>query len=270
MMLTHSAKNKIPILMYHSISHDASVKFKQFTISPVLFSDQMLYLYQNGYNTVNSTECSKMLFQDSTNFPGHFVALTFDDGFADFYTYALPILKKYNFTATLYITTGFIGKTSTWLQREGVAARPMLTWEQIGEIHQSGIECGAHTHHHPQLDTLPISIVRNEIVHSKQLLEQYLEQDVLSFAYPFGYSTAAVRRIVRDAGYTSACVVKHAISTERTDPFALTRLQVRPDTNLHALSALLRGHMPLVPTLYARMRTPIWQMARRAVITRHL
>lgn len=272
MMLTQSAKKKIPILMYHSISYDASMKFKQFTIPPTLFVDQMSYLYQDGYTAINVTQCANALFHNNSALPKQPVVLTFDDGFADFYTHALPILKRYNFTATLYITTGFIGKTSTWLQREGEATRPMLTWEQITEINQSGIECGAHTHHHPQLDTLPISIARNEIVHSKELLERHLGQDILSFAYPFGYSTAAVRKIVRDTGYTSACVVKHNISSEGTNPFALARLMVLPDTNIHAFAALLSGQIPIMTTTYTRIRTPIWQVARRssAIITRHI
>ncbi len=271
-MLTRSAKKKIPILMYHSISDDANVKFKQFTVPLTLFADQMSYLHNSGYRTVNITQCLDILYQDFPTLPDKIVVLTFDDGFSDFYTEALPVLKKYNFTATIYITTGFIDKTSTWLQREGEPGRQMLTWAQVVEISRSGIECGAHTHHHPQLDTLPIAIAKNEIVQSKELLEHYLNQDVLSFAYPFGYSTAAVRQAVRDAGYTSACAVKHDMTSEHTDPFALARFMVRPDTNIYALSAFLGGSVPMITATYARMRTPVWQMARRssAIIIRNI
>ena len=261
----YRAGQHVPILMYHSISDSASQKFQQFAVSPHLFAEHMAYLHQHRYIPITITQLVTALSQPGTTLPERPVVLTFDDGFADFYTEALPVLKRYSFAATLYVATAFINGTGRWLQHEGEMARPMLTWEQLREIRASGVECGAHSHSHPQLDTLTSAEARHEIVQSKRLLEQQLDQEVLSFAYPFGYHTAGIRRQVQEAGYTSACAVKHAMSSASTDPFALARLMVRSDTTVDTLAALIDGRdSPIIPTMYVRARTPVWQLARRS------
>lgn len=263
----------IPILMYHSISDHASRKFKQFTVSPKVFADHMAYLHQHRYTPMTVTQFVAARSQNGAKLPERPVVLTFDDGFADFYTEALPVLRQYGFPATLYVTTGFINGTSRWLQREGEAHRLILTWDQLSEISANGIECGGHSHSHPQLDTLAPAEAAREIVQSKMILEDHLGQCVFSFAYPFGYYTASVRHQVQEAGYRSACAVKHAMSSEMTDPFALARLMVRSDTDVDALAALLDDRNSLtITTIYSRARTPLWGLARRssALMTRRL
>ena len=266
-------RKKIPILMYHSISNHATPKFKQFTVSPRMFADHMAYLHHHRYTPMTVTEFVATQSQIGAKLPERSIILTFDDGFADFYTEALPVLRQYGFAATLYVATGFINGTSRWLYDEGEANRPMLTWDQLSEISASGIECGGHSHSHPQLDTLSPAEVSREIAQSKGLLEDHLGKKVLSFAYPFGYHTASTRRQVQEAGYTSACAVKHAMSLVMTDPFSLARLMVRSDTDADALAALLDGRSsPMITTMYARARTPVWQLVRRssALMTRYL
>src|SRR5260370_4943876 len=218
-MLTQLEKKKVPILMYHSISQHVSPKFAQFAVSPGMFARQMEYLYQNAYNPLMVTQFVGLI-QRGEVLPERPVILTFDDGFADFFTNALPVLQRYGFVATLYVATGFVNSTSRWLQCEGEADRPMLNWDQLAEISMHGIECGAHSHTHPQLDTLPSSQAQEEIVISKTLLERHLGQRIFSFAYPFGYYTATIKKFVQMSGYMSACAVKHAMSSETTDPFA--------------------------------------------------
>ncbi|MBA2681861.1 MAG: polysaccharide deacetylase family protein [Ktedonobacteraceae bacterium] len=110
---------KIPILMYHSISEHASLKFKQFTVSPQSFNEQMAYLHQHKYTPITVSQFVEAQGKGGQCLPARPVVLTFDDGFEDFYTDALPILKHYHFAATLYVATGFVNKTSHWLQHEG-------------------------------------------------------------------------------------------------------------------------------------------------------
>jgi peptidoglycan/xylan/chitin deacetylase (PgdA/CDA1 family) len=271
--LNRTEVQKVPVLMYHSISDHTNPKFKQFVVSPKLFAEHMAYLHQHKYTPITVSQFVAALTHRGNKLPDRPVVLTFDDGFADFYTVALPIIKRYGFTATLYTATAYINGTSRWLQHEGETARPMLTWEQLGEINASGIECGGHSHSHPQLDTLSQAEAYSEILQCKRHLEDHLHQEVLSFAYPFGYHTASIRRQVQEAGYTSACAVKFAMSSEKTDPFALARLIVRPNTTQGALASLLSGHSsPVLATIYARARTPVWQIVRRGAssMTRRL
>lgn len=264
-------KKKIPILMYHSISNYATSKFKQFTLPSKLFTEHMAYLHQHRYTPITVTQFIAAQSQTGAKLPERPVILTFDDGFADFYEEALPMLKRYGFAATLYVATGFVNGTSRWLQHEGEANRPMLTWDQLREISASGIECGSHSHTHPQLDTLSPAEAACEIAQSKRLLEEHLDQKVLSFAYPFGYHTANVRRQVQEAGCTSACAVKHAMSSETTNPFTLARLMIKSDTNQDALAALLDDRdSQMIATVYSRARTPIWQVVRKSsALMRH-
>jgi len=270
-MLAKQEKNKVPILMYHSISRYATPKFKLFTVSPELFAEHMAYLYQHAYTPMTVTQFVKARAHGasvSSGLPERPVVLTFDDGFGDFFTEALPVLKQYDFTATLYVLTAFINDTSRWLEREGEATRPMLTWDQLTEISKRGIEIGAHSHSHRQLDTLLPAMAIEEIVQCKRHLEDHLGREVSTFAYPFGYHSATVRRQVREAGFISACAVKDEMSSATTDPLALVRLTVSVDTTVDTFAALLSGVSSAVATeMYRRTRTPVWQLAQRRCVS---
>jgi peptidoglycan/xylan/chitin deacetylase (PgdA/CDA1 family) len=262
-VVNHTEEQNIPILMYHSISGYASPGFRQCIVSPETFEKHLIYLDQCHYTSVTVTQFVQAMARGGHGLPPHPVILTFDDGYADFYTSALPALQRHGFTATLYVATAFVGGTSRWLQRMGDGLRPMLTWEQLAEISASGIECAAHTHTHRPLDTLPLSVVCDEIVRSKELLEEHLGQQVSSFAYPFGYYSARVRQTVRASRYASACAVKGALSSLHDDPYALARLAIKPDTGVHALAtALSTGRGPLVASRVKRARAQLRQRAR--------
>ncbi len=144
----------------------------------------------------------------------------------------------------------------------------MLSWSQLREVRASGIECGAHTHMHPQLDMISLHQVCHEIIQSKNVLEQQLGTPVTSFAYPYGYYTPQVRGLLAEAGYHSACAVKFAMSTMATDSLEIARLKVSATTTLDEFAALLegRGTSPW-SALYTRMRTPAWRVARRCSST---
>lgn len=253
--------------MYHSISRFAATKFRPFAVSPTAFAEQMSFLQERGYTPVTATQYIEARTSTGAKLPERPVMITFDDGFADFYTDALPVLQQHGFTATLYVTTAFVGETSRWLRKEGEAERPMLTWQQLIEVEQAGIECGGHTHTHPQLDTLSKAAAQHEITHCKEVLEQHLGHAIRSFAYPFGYYTAQVRQLVDEAGYSSACAVKHAMSSDATDALALTRFMVADDTNIQTFARLLTGSgISQAAEIYLSTRTLVWQTIRRSSI----
>ena len=268
-MFEQREKGKVPILMYHSISPAsvATAQYRPFTVSPARFAEQMAYLSAQHYTPITVTQLVAGRCSGGDQLPQKPVVLTFDDGFADFYTAALPILTQYSFVATLFVTTAFVNATSRWLQKEGETARPMLTWEQLSELPEHGIECGAHSHSHAQLDVLPYAGAKAEIEQSKKCLEDRLGRAVTSFAYPFGYQTAQIRQMVQAAGFTAACAVKHGMSSAQDDPFALRRLMVRTDMQCTDFAALLTGAylspLAAAATIYVRTRTPLWQMIRR-------
>lgn len=246
-----------PILMYHSIADTASARFRPFAVTPRAFRAQMEYLAQNDFRALTVAQYAARLQQHADD--ARVVVITFDDGFADLYSAAFPILREFGLTATVFVVTQFIGATSRWLAREGEATRALLSFEQLRELQQNGIEIGAHSHSHAALDTLSSDAARAEIARPKEILEQQLGQPVTSFAYPFGYYNRATRHWVRAAGYTSACAVKYAPSSARADAFALPRLIVRADTTLTAFAALV--NRPRAQHFW-RARSALWHSIR--------
>ncbi len=255
----------VPILLYHSISAEVTPQFSRWAVHPDAFAAHMTYLQDRRYTPVTVSQLAKAIIDDTIVLPERPVVITFDDGLADFYTGALPVLASRRFAATLYITTGFVGRTSRWLSPLGEGDRPMLTWSQIAEIQAGGVECGAHTLSHPQLDIISRAAAQNEIIRCKSQLEQRIGQPVETFAYPSGYYDVTLRRYVREAGYLAACGVKHAMSTTTDDRFALARIMVTGtgDTSVESFDRLLMGEgLPIAPTR-RRLGTRGWRLVRR-------
>jgi peptidoglycan/xylan/chitin deacetylase (PgdA/CDA1 family) len=220
------ALSRVPILMYHSIGGS-----DRLAVRPEAFAEQMAYLKEHGF--------TPLPFSGHAQPADRPVVITFDDGYADFHEHALPVLDRLGFPATVFVTTG-------WLRDAGphAAGRPlgrMLTWRQTEEIAASGVEIGAHSHSHAQLDQLDGPALREELWRSRTLLEDRLGLAVDAMAYPYGYSSARVRREVRGAGYTAACAVANSVTTDLHDPLARPRLTVRAGTSITGFGRVLQG-----------------------------
>lgn len=217
----------VPILMYHQVAGPGETAGR-LAVPSAAFAAQLHYLHEQGFTTLTAGAAARALAAGGRELPARPVALTFDDGYADFHTQVLPALQRYGFTATLFVTTGWIEDAG----QHAAGRRPgrMLTWSQLAEAAAAGIEIGAHSHRHPQLDQLPHRLLRPELDDCRDLLEDRLRHPVPGLAYPFGYSSATVRAAVRQAGHHYACAVGNVIAGPGADPFALPRLTVRRST----------------------------------------
>jgi peptidoglycan/xylan/chitin deacetylase (PgdA/CDA1 family) len=247
--------------MYHSVSDQASSKYRPFALPTERFAAHLDYFTRNHYTPLSVTQLIKARL--AKQLPERPVVLTFDDGLADFYTGAFPLLQKYNFTATLYVATAYVNSTSSWLKSSDEGQRPMLTWDQLKELSAGGIECGGHSQTHTRLDTLPVAVARQEIFQCKALLEEKLGCEISSFAYPYGYKTAAIEQLVQEAGYSSACAVRYKMSSSSDQAFGLARLIITDSTDTTALAALLEGRDSRLVRAYKQLRSPAWQLATR-------
>lgn len=254
----------VPILLYHSIAEVVAPQFQKWALSPQLLAAHLDYLQSAGYTPLTVSQLTQIMTDDTSYIPVRPIVLTFDDGLADFYTGALPLLVQHEFVATLYTPTGYIGGVSEWLAPYGEGARPMMSWTQIAKLPMVGIEIGAHTHSHRPLDTLPISEARYEIVRSKTILEQKLGRRVTTFAYPQGYYNEQVRGLVKEAGFTSACATKHALSATYDDRFSLARISITNTTDVPTLVRLLAGEGLQVAPQREALQTKVWRLVRRS------
>ncbi len=187
------------ILTYHSIDDSGSVV----SVAPKTFAAQMKSLSENGYRGISMREAVAH-FNKQGRWPQRCAALTFDDGFANFYEEAMPELARYGFSATVFVISGHMDGRNDWAEPPAsLGWRDMLSWKQVRELAALGIEIGAHTRTHPDLRNLSDARLQEEVAGCCAEINDYIGQKVESFAYPFGYLNSsaqdAVARAVRSA-----------------------------------------------------------------------
>lgn len=198
----------IPILMYHEIGTGPNSLY----VPTEKFRAQMNYLYKSGYHTVTMANAQEMLAKGKI--PAKTVILTFDDGYTSFYTRAWPIMQEFGFTGTVFVCTEFSGRAN------------YLTWEDIKTLHTAGIEIGSHTKNHIDLKTASTERQNQEILGSKQALEEKLGIPAKSFCYPTGTYNETTPQLVKAAGYTSAVTVAYGQATPKNNLYLIPRVRV--------------------------------------------
>ena len=205
-----------PILMYHSVNPNA-LPGNRLAVSVNTFERQMRFLKTHHYKVV-PLEAIAGLIKDRKKTPPKTVALTFDDGYKDNYTYAFTILKKYNLPATIFIIVNEVGRPQS----------DRLSWDEIKAMQDTGlINFGSHTLTHKYLEEIKAEgELIKEVFDSKRILEARLGRKVNAFSYPSGRFTAAMRQMVIDAGYKLAVATNPGKCIPNDDIFALKRLRI--------------------------------------------
>lgn len=227
----------VPILLYQNIS--SSGPFLKTSLHPELFAAHLAFLHANGYTPVTVSQLAQAMIDYTVRLPHRPIVLTFDNGLSDFYSEALPVLRKFEFPATVYISTSSVGRSGRWGRREKELNDHTLTWEEIGRLCLNGIECGAHGHRQIRLDSLSRRGAWDEITHSKMEFQRHLGRSVSTFAYPDGYASNRSRQLVQEAGFTSACTARRGSNRDLNDRFSLARIPVANGTDVRALKCLL-------------------------------
>lgn len=222
---------KLPILMYHRID-DMLIPGDKFspglTVTVAKFDTEMAYLQSHGYRTIGLAELYGALYENKP-LPPKSVVITFDDGYADNYLYAFPILKKYNQKATFFVVSNFFGASGYY-----------MTAEQIKEMSDSGMDIESHTETHSNLSQLPKEKLETELMGSRAKIEALTGKPVYFLAYPFGRYSPLVEAETKAAGYLLAVTTRGGNMQSKNNPFGLFRYDSRPTYNMTQFESLVR------------------------------
>jgi len=234
---------RVPILMYHSISDNffgKSHPYFQIHTSAAVFSQQMRWLRHAGYRTLTLAEAWAGL-EAGANL-SKTVVITFDDGYRDFYTEAMDVLKQCGFKATVFLATDRIQNVPA-----RIAGADYLTWSEVRELHAEGVQFGSHTVTHPDLRSLDPEQMEYELGCSKESIEQHLGAPVESFSYPSAFPeedkgfTRFFRDLLENQGFENGVSTIIGCAGREHNKFFLPRLPVNDWDDSPLLRAKLDG-----------------------------
>jgi len=227
----------VPILVYHRFAENCS---SSLCMPARSFELQMRYLKQNGYHVVTAEELLAFIGYQQ-GLPKKSVLITMDDGYRSVYEIAYPILKKYGYTATVFIYTSFVG-----------VSKMAITWDQLSEMQKDGFTIGSHTIYHSDLtqqkdeETDPeyVDRVKEELYGSKEIIDKKLGQDTYFLAYPFGHYDQQSIQMAKEAGHKMAMSVKRGGNPFFANPLTLKRDQVL-EKDMQSFISRLKTFNPL-------------------------
>lgn len=187
--------------MYHSVT-PYEIDPYLVTVRPLRFEQQLRWLRRRGLKGVCMRD---LLAARRTGSAARMVGLTFDDGYADFVSYAVPILERCGFSATVFPIAGRLGGDNEW-DPDG-PRKPLMTAEQVRQVADMGLEVGSHGLQHVSLVSLSDAELARELADSRAALQDISGQDVAGFCYPYGDIDDRVVAAVRSAGYGYGCAI---------------------------------------------------------------
>ena len=273
--LISSTPPYLRVLFYHRINPYAfdglGPVSRELTVQPEMFESQLQYLVRHSYRSVAIDEFSRMMASAQPIDPKS-VLITFDDGYEDNLLWAAPLLRKYGFTAVVFMVSGFIGRTTAdvWSDSDSPADGRFLNESQIAQLRAHGIEIGSHTVSHPLLSGLPQERQSEELTTSKRHLENVTGVPVTSVAYPGGDYDASTKMCVAKAGYTLAFTTIPGVNRPGVALTALRRTEVSASDSLFLFKMKMAGNLdwlafkesPAFRRLIGCLNTVMLNMAR--------
>lgn len=231
----------VRILCYHGINETPS---NDYSISTSDFVAQIEFLKDN-YKIISIHQLAILLAEKQSLPPGN-IALSFDDGFEDFYRCAFPILMRYNIPATAFIPTGLIDDNSGLGNQKRMPQNEFLSWNQIREMSQSGIDFGSHSVSHNSLPKLSRKEIQYELVYSKARLETELGKRIKGLAFPYGTFrdiTHEIEGLIAESGYSWAVTSISGVNKELSNPYELRRTVIQKGDGLTGFKRVVKGSL---------------------------
>ena len=234
-------KKGLPILMYHKISADVA---NGLSVLSGNFEKQLEYIRKKGYHTMSFAELIKIR-ENGGGLPSHPIVLTFDDAYTDFTELALPMLKRFNFKATVFIPVAYIGKTNIWDK----GTDPIMSVEQIKAISQDeNIEFGMHSFLHRSYGDFTLNDMRDDLENCLQTLRFYKIPFVHILAYPFGgypkkdqLLNSQMKQLFREMGLKFALRIGNRINPwPLKNPYEMKRIDIKGTDNFTTFKTKLK------------------------------
>ncbi len=231
----------LPVIMYHHISEKPEL-LGTYVVSPQEFENDIKYLCENGYKSISAAQLADYV-KKGTALPEKPVMITFDDGFESFYTYAVPILKKYNFCAVMAVVGSYADKFTE--ANDHNVDYSYLTWEEIEELGNCGfVEIANHTYnlHTTALGRNGCSAVcgedyecyknnmKKDILKFQKDIENHLGRKTRIFAYPFGFCGEQSDRVLKEFDFDIAFTCSEKVNI------------ISDDFNLRCIGRFNRPH----------------------------
>lgn len=205
-----AANRQIPVLAYHRVGHTTDA----LTVTPERFTRDLNTLQEHGYTSISLEQFQSFLDDRNVEMPEKPVLLTFDDGYADNYQHAFPILQEHSMTGSFFIIAGMLQ------DKERVSP------ENIKEMARHGMSFGSHTISHRALAELSDEEVYRELMDSRGALEDILGRKVDAIAYPRGSYNEAVVQTARNNGYSTGFTVREGTCLKESPDFELRRIPI--------------------------------------------
>jgi len=219
-----------PILLYHFVGRESlerdGASTTRYNVTAANFDAQLALLHRLGYQTVTVAEIAAALRGEGV-LPVRPIAITFDDGWAEQYSVAFPLLQKYGMKATFYVPSSYT-----------IGGR-VVTWEQLEALRDAGMEIGSHTRKHVNLIAVSAEDASYEVFGSKSALEAKLDITVESIAYPYGLYNGGTIALVQKAGYRAAVALSASPKQSLSNLYALRRFEIHGAHTLADLIAYL-------------------------------
>ncbi len=216
----------LPILLYHKITNENDTTNDDFCISSSIFNKQMLFLKNKGYISISQ----KDLIDNLTNknkLPEKSIMITFDDSYENIITIAKPILDNFCFKAIVFVVSKSIGMYNFWDNPDEKSKIPSLDKNALLSLLKDGWDIGSHSLTHAHLLKITEDKLIKEIYGSRFELEQTLQTNILSFAYPFGEYNNNIKNLVIKAGYKLGFSIISPSLTVTGDPFLIRRILIK-------------------------------------------
>lgn len=212
---------EIVVLNYHSVAKDEWF----YSVNPEIFEKQIKFLSKN-FNVLSIDKIADYI-EGKINLPTRSVAITFDDGYNNFLTNALPILKKYNLPVAIFI----IGERSAAAEDVNKET-PLLKDNEVKILSDAGVTIGSHGLTHRSLNKLSPAEIVKELSESKNRLEKLIGQPVRFLSYPKGKFNQTVIDLAQQAGYKAAFSIKQGLVRHDCNKFVIKRVVVDRNQNM--------------------------------------